>query len=54
MTRNKEKLARTSITVPEQLLTDFKRYCDQQRRSVSAQITLLMEEALKQSQKDPE
>ncbi|NDJ21235.1 ribbon-helix-helix protein, CopG family [Nostoc sp. B(2019)] len=47
-------MARTSITVPEQLLEEFKQYCDKQRRSVSAQIALLMEEALKQLQKESE
>lgn len=49
MVEEKEKMARTSITIPEKLLEDFKKYCDKQRRSVSAQITLLMEELLQQT-----
>ncbi|MEM9116936.1 MAG: CopG family transcriptional regulator [Cyanobacteria bacterium P01_F01_bin.56] len=40
-------MARTSITVPETLLEQFKQYCEKQRRSVSAQVTYMMEEAIK-------
>ncbi|MBW4469220.1 MAG: hypothetical protein KME45_03045 [Stenomitos rutilans HA7619-LM2] len=39
-------MARTSITVPESLLERFRKYCDKQRRSVSSQIALLMEEVV--------
>jgi len=42
-----EKMARTSITIPEELLEEFKQYCDEQRRSVSAQIAFMIEEALR-------
>jgi hypothetical protein len=54
MAQAKEKMARTSITIPEKLLEDFKKYCDKQRRSVSAQVALLMEEALQQTNEKPE
>lgn len=48
------EMARTSITVPEKLLEDFKKYCDKQRRSVSAQVALLMEETLQQTNEKSE
>ncbi len=50
MPEGKDRLARTSITVPETLLERFKLYCDKQRRSMSAQIAFLMEEAIKQEE----
>lgn len=52
MKKGREKMARTSITIPEQVLEDFKKYCDGQRRSVSAQITLLIEEMLRESKEN--
>ncbi|WP_017326585.1 hypothetical protein [Synechococcus sp. PCC 7336] len=42
-----EKMARTSVTIPESVLEAFKEYCVRQRRSVSAQITILIEQTLK-------
>lgn len=45
-------MTRTSITVPEELLESFKKYCGKQHRSVSAQIALLIEEALQQSSQE--
>jgi len=50
MSDTKEKMARTSITVPQELLEDFRKYCDKKRRSVSAQVALLMEKALQASE----
>lgn len=50
MSDTKEKMARTSITVPIELLEDFRKYCDKKRRSVSAQVALLMEKALQASE----
>lgn len=43
-------MARTSITIPESLLERFKELCQAQRRSVSAQLAWMMEEALRQSE----
>jgi hypothetical protein len=40
------KVVRTTITVPEVLLERFKIYSESQHRSVSAQISALIEEAL--------
>ena len=48
--RMAEKMARTSITIPESLLERFKELCQAQRRSVSAQLAWMMEEALRQSE----
>lgn len=44
-----EKMVRTSVTIPESVIEQFKILCKEKRRSVSAQITLLMEQELKQS-----
>jgi len=52
MPENKEKMARTSITIPESLLEQFKEYCDKQRRSVSSQIALLMEKAIQEGDRN--
>lgn len=37
-------MSRTSITVPESLLEWFQSYCERQKRSVSAQISFMIEE----------
>lgn len=37
-------MSRTSITVPESLLEWFQGYCEKQKRSVSAQISFMIEE----------
>ena len=41
-----EKMTRISATIPEPVAEQFKELCKKQRRSVSAQITLLMEQAI--------
>jgi len=38
-----KKMSRTSITVPEDLLEWFKSYCEKEKRSVSAQLQLMIE-----------
>ena len=43
-----EKMMRTSITIPQSVMEKFKFYCKEKRRSVSAQITLLIEQELEQ------
>jgi metal-responsive CopG/Arc/MetJ family transcriptional regulator len=45
-----EKMSRTSVTVPESLLQWFQSYCRKQKRSVSAQISFMIEQ-LKESEK---
>ena len=42
-----EKMVRTSVTIPETIMEKFRVYCKGKRRSVSAQITLLIEQELK-------
>jgi hypothetical protein len=44
-----EKMTRISATIPERVADQFKEFCKRQRRSVSAQITLLMEQAMKEN-----
>jgi len=43
-----EKMTRISATIPESVVERFKVFCKKQRRSVSAQITLLMEQAMQE------
>ncbi len=45
-------MARTSITVPEDLLEQFKAYCEKEKRSVSAQLQLLIEKLLQEVKND--
>jgi len=45
-----EKMTRLSITVPESIAEQFRHYCEEQRRSVSAQVTLLMEKLIKETE----
>jgi hypothetical protein len=40
------QITRISATIPESVAERFKEFCKKQRRSVSAQITLLMEQAM--------
>jgi len=47
-----EKMVRTSVTIPESVMEKFKVYCKGKRRSVSAQITLLMEQELEHENQD--
>lgn len=44
------KMVRISATIPENVLEKFKKFSEKQRRSVSAQITLLMEKAMEEVQ----
>lgn len=37
------KMSRTSVTIPDHLLTWFKAYCERQKRSVSAQFSFMIE-----------
>ena len=48
MNNQEEKMVRTSVTIPESVIKKFKAYCKSKRRSVSAQITLLIEQELEQ------
>lgn len=43
-----ESKTRILVTIPETVAEQFKEFCKKQRRSVSAQITLLMEQAMQQ------
>lgn len=47
-----EKITRISATIPEPIAERFKEFCKKQRRSVSAQITLLMEQAMAEAEED--
>lgn len=47
MTNKDEKMIRISATIPEPIAEDFTALCRRNRRSVSAQLTLLMEAALR-------
>ncbi|NJL52538.1 MAG: CopG family transcriptional regulator [Hydrococcus sp. SU_1_0] len=41
-------MVRTSVTIPESVMKKFRDYCNKQRRSLSAQITLLIEKELEE------
>jgi hypothetical protein len=47
-----EKLVRTSVTIPESVMKKFRDYCNKERRSVSAQLTLLIEKELESKEKE--
>lgn len=47
-----EKMVRTSVTIPESVMKKFRDYCNKQRRSVSAQMTLLIEKELESQEKE--
>lgn len=47
-----EKMVRTSVTIPESVMKKFRDYCNKQRRSVSAQLTLLIEKELDCQEKE--
>lgn len=49
---NSEAMTRISATIPEPVAERFKEFCKKQRRSVSAQITLLMEQAMQETEKN--
>ncbi|TBR61769.1 CopG family transcriptional regulator [Mastigocladus laminosus UU774] len=42
-------MSRTSITIPDPLFEWFKQYCNKQKRSMSAQISFMIEQ-LKESE----
>ncbi len=48
MVEYKGKMTRINITVPEDLLEDFKKYCEKQFRPLSAQLQFMMKETLEQ------
>lgn len=54
MNNKEEKMVRTSVTIPESVMEKFKAYCKSKRRSVSAQITLLIEQELEQQEREEE
>jgi metal-responsive CopG/Arc/MetJ family transcriptional regulator len=49
MTKYDSKMKRINITVPEDLLEEFKKYCENQCRPLSSQLQYMMKEALKES-----
>ena len=49
MTKYDSKMKRINITVPEDLLEEFKKYCDNQCRPLSSQLQYMMKQALKES-----
>ena len=51
-TNTDSKMKRINITVPEDLLEEFKKYCETQCRPVSSQIQFMMRQVLKESQKE--
>lgn len=46
----KSKMTRINITVPEDLLEQFKVYCEDQVRPLSAQIQFMMKQAIAHSE----
>lgn len=48
MSADKSKMTRVTITVPEDLLEEFKKYCERQYRPFSTQIQFMMSEAIKE------
>lgn len=49
---SEEQMIRISATIPESVIEQFKELCKKERRSVSAQLTLLMEKALKKQKEE--
>ena len=47
-----EKMSRTSVTIPESLFEWFKEYCNKQKRSVSAQISFMIEQLKESEEKE--
>lgn len=41
-------MTRLTATIPEEVADEFRKYCERQRRSMSAQITLLIEQAMEE------
>ena len=48
MVEYKGKMTRINITVPEDLLEDFRKYCDKQFRPLSAQLQFMMKQTLEE------
>lgn len=46
MSEKKVKMTRLTITVPEELLEEFKIYCEKEFRPVSTQIQYMMKQAI--------
>ena len=42
------KMTRINITVPEDLLEDFRQYCEKQFRPLSAQLQFMMKQTLEE------
>jgi len=49
MVEYKGKMTRINITVPEDLLEDFRKYCDEQVRPLSAQLQFMMKKTLQEN-----
>ncbi len=49
MTKYDSKMKRVNITVPEDLLVEFKKYCESQCRPLSSQLQYMMKQALKEN-----
>jgi metal-responsive CopG/Arc/MetJ family transcriptional regulator len=50
MPKYDSKMKRINITVPEDLLEEFKNYCETQSRPLSSQLQYMMKQLLKESQ----
>jgi|GEM_PF-3319086 len=48
MVEYKGKMTRINITVPEDLLEDFRQYCEKQFRPLSAQLQFMMKKTLEE------
>ncbi|MBD2305054.1 ribbon-helix-helix protein, CopG family [Chroococcidiopsis sp. FACHB-1243] len=44
---SKQKIAKISISIPESLLEELRKMCEEEHRTVSGQIALLVEQAIK-------
>ena len=45
-------MKRVNITVPEDLLAEFKKYCEEECRPLSSQLQFMMRQALKERQEE--
>ena len=52
MTKYDSKMKRINITVPEDLLEEFKKYCENQCRPLSSQLQYMMKQALAESKEE--
>jgi metal-responsive CopG/Arc/MetJ family transcriptional regulator len=51
MQKKGQKMTRITITVPENLLKNFRTYCDRQYRPLSTQLQFMMSEAVENQKK---